>query len=181
MLGRLVKRKIDANRLANVFVNSMVEISENGFQDLKDLIQNDPAFIAVPNLDQKGTDIFMLILVAGNMRFLDSHFEADESREIKQLIIEKYANIYDLSPQQFKSIIDDFDGFISRVNHPSKNTLYGMSKAIFHKLNLNEYQEPYFKSMKTPNPLLLKRLDELVHNFIWDWDEFFKRHKFQVH
>ena len=45
-----------------------------------------------------------------------------------------------------------------------------MSKAIFHKYNLNDFQEDYFKNMKAPNPLFLKRLDEIVSHFIWDWD-----------
>jgi len=66
------------------------------------------------------------------------------------------------------------------VNHPSKNTLYGMSKAVFHKFHLNDYQESYFKNMRTPNPLFLKRMDDVLNNFLWDWEEFFKRHKLHL-
>ncbi len=36
MLGNLIKRKIDADRLANVFVNSILQITENGFNDIKE-------------------------------------------------------------------------------------------------------------------------------------------------
>ena len=52
-----------------------------------------------------------------------------------------------------------------------------MSKAVFYKCDLNQYQESYFKTMNTPNPLFLKRLDELIINFIWDWDVFLKKFK----
>jgi hypothetical protein len=50
-----------------------------------------------------------------------------------------------------------------------------MSKAIFHKYELYEYQDDYFKKMQAPNPLFLKRMDEIVSNFVWDWDAFFKK------
>ena len=77
----------------------------------------------------------------------------------------------------FENLIKDYKNFISRVNHPSKNMLYGMSKAIFHKYNLNDFQDDYFKRMQAPNPLFLKRMDEVMSNFIWDWDVFFKKYK----
>jgi hypothetical protein len=34
--------------------------------------------------------------------------------------------------------------------------------------------------MHTPNPLFLKRMDEMMSNFLWDWDQFFKKHKFNL-
>ena len=77
----------------------------------------------------------------------------------------------------FENLVKDYKSFIARVNHPSKNMLYGMSKAIFHKYNLNDFQEDYFKRMQAPNPLFLKRMDEVMSNFIWDWDVFFKKYK----
>ena len=38
--------------------------------------------------------------------------------------------------------------------------IYGMSKAVFHKYGLNEYQDEYFRRMQAPNPLFLKRMDD---------------------
>ena len=93
------------------------------------------------------------------------------------MLIEKLAAIYDMDFASFEQVIKDYDAFVSRVNHPSKNTLYGMSKAVFHKFNLNGFQEPYFKNMRTPNPLFLKRMDEIMMNFLWDWEAFFNRYK----
>lgn len=31
--------------------------------------------------------------------------------------------------------------------------------------------------MKTPNPIFLKNLDELMRNFLWDWEAFNERYK----
>ena len=177
MLGRLIKRKLDTDKMANVFVNSLFEATEKGFEDVRYMINEDSAFIENPGVSDTALDKFLLIIVVGNLRFLEDHFEADEAREVHQLIIEKLAAVYDMPSSNFEQLIKEYDQFISRVNHPSKNTLYGMSKAVFHKFDLNRYQESYFKNMRTPNPLFLKRMDEILINFLWDWEAFFNRHK----
>jgi len=177
MFGLLTKKKIDTNQLANVFVNSLIEVIENGFNDVSEMINEDPAFVYHPGINKEFSDNFLLIVVVGNLKYLDSHFGAGEAKEIRAKIIEKCAQIYEMDLREFEKIVNEHDSFISRVNHPSKNTLYGMSKAVFHKFKLNQYQESYFKSMKAPNPLFLKRMDEIMTNFLWDWDAFFKKHR----
>jgi hypothetical protein len=52
-----------------------------------------------------------------------------------------------------------------------------MSKAMFEKYKLNDFQDDYFRRMQAPNPLFLKRMDEVMANFIWNWDAFFKKYK----
>lgn len=180
MLNFLVKKKLDANQLANVFVNSLFNVSENGFEVVSEMINEDPAFVCSPGIEKNEFDSFLMIIVVGNLRYLKDNFEVTEATEIRWLIIEKLAAVYEMETREFEKIINDYDSFLSRVNHPSKNTLYGMSKAIFHKLKLNDYQESYFKSMKTPNPLFLKRMDDVMMNFLWDWEIFFKKHKLNL-
>lgn len=180
MLGNLIKRKIDADRLANIFVNSILQITENGFKDISDMIKEDNAFISSPQVMPKHEDNFLLIVTVGNLNSLDQYFDAEEVTEIRRLIISKFANIYEVTYREFEDWLAQTESFISSVNHPSKNMLYGMSKAIFHKFDLNDYQEDYFKEMKTPNPLFLKRMDEIMGNFLWDWEQFFKKYKFHL-
>ena len=180
MIGKLLKRKIDPERLANVFVNSILEISENGFQDVREMIAEDPAFVYIPNIRKNYSSKFLLIVIVGNLAFLKDHFEVEEAAELRKLIITKFANIHEITFREFEDLLGKTSGFISQVNHPSKNLLYGMSKAIFHKFELNDYQEDYFKNMRTPNPLFLKRMDEVMSNFLWDWDQFFKKHKLNL-
>lgn len=179
MIGRLIKRKLDSDKLANVFVNAIMEAIDNGYKDVCAMINDDSAFVEHPAVCEESSDKFLMVVIAGNLKFLDQYFEADEAKEIRRQIIKKFAAIYDMDEANFEAIIVDYDKFITRVNHPSKNTLYGMSKSIFYKLDLNQYQESYFKSMSNPNPLFLKRMDEIMMNFLWDWDEFFKKHKLQ--
>ena len=73
--------------------------------------------------------------------------------------------------------VREYQKFMNRINHPSKNMIYAMSKAIFFKYDLNEFQDEYFSRMQVPNPLFLKRMDAVVGNFLWDWDAFFKKYR----
>ena len=66
---------------------------------------------------------------------------------------------------------------MNRVNHPSKNMLYAMSKAMFYKYELNDHQVEYFRNLNTPNPIFLKNLDDVMSNFLWDWDAFEEKYK----
>jgi hypothetical protein len=92
--------------------------------------------------------------------------------------VKKLSPVFDLSEGQFMSVVSEYKDMMSRVNAPSKNTLYAMSKGVFHKYNLNEYQQDYFKMMQTPNPLFLKKMDEIMSNFLFNWESF--NDKFKV-
>src|SRR5690606_35967860 len=120
---------------------------------------------------------FGMIVFVGNLSFLESAFDADQAARVESLIFEKLARVFEMEMQEFKCLVKDYKSLMSRLNHPSKNIVYGMSKCIFDKYALYNYQDEYFKRMQAPNALLLKRLDEVVENFIWDWDAFFKRYR----
>lgn len=180
MFGGLIKKKLDADKLANVFVNSVLEITDHGFEDLKEMIKEDPAFVTLPEVKNNCSDKFLLIVTVGNLKQLHNYFEVDEAIELRKLIIEKFSKIFDITVKEMEELLEQTSSYISQVNHPSRNLLYGMSKAIFHKFDLNKHQEEYFRSLKTPNPLFLKRMDDVMANFLWDWDQFFKKHKISL-
>jgi hypothetical protein len=177
MIRSFLKRKLTDNQLANIFVNGLLEVIDKGFKDVAFLINEDPAFEVTPNISPESNSEFTLIVIVGNLIALESSFETDQAFRVEQLIYQKFAVIFSMTDTKFENLVKEYKNFISRVNHPSKNMLYGMSKSIFHKYNLNDFQEDYFKRMQAPNPLFLKRMDEVMSNFIWDWDVFFKKYK----
>ena len=177
MLGTLIKRRLSDNQVANVFVNALLEVVDNGFKEVAALINDDAAFVASPNISSHEDGEFALIVIVGNLSYLESTFEADQAFRVEKLIFEKLGKLYGMSEQDFTKLVREYQSFMTRVNHPSKNMIYAMSKAIFHKYNLNEYQDTYFRRLSAPNPLFLKRMDEVVGNFIWNWDSFFKKYK----
>lgn len=177
MLGTFLKRKLSNEKVANIFVNTLIDVIDNGFKEVAGLMNDDPAFVSHPNIKEDQNGEFALIVIAGNLSFLESTFDSEQADAVGKLIFEKLGKIYGMTELEFGGLIRKYQSFISHVNAPSKNMIYGMSKAIFHKYKLNEFQNEYFSKLQAPNPLFLKRMDEVVTNFIWDWDAFFKKYK----
>ena len=111
------------------------------------------------------------------MKFFEQILSAYEENNLCQAIIEEMATAFETNFHEMQAELEKYSSFISRVNHPSKNILYGMSKAVFFKFKLGQYQEDYFAQLNTPNPIFLKRIDNLVENYIWDWKSFFDKTK----
>jgi hypothetical protein len=177
MLGTILKRKLSDNQVANIFINAIYDTVDNGFNEVADLITEDVAFVKSPDIQPEQNGEFALIILVGNLSFLESTFEADQAARIEHIVFEKLSNMYEMTLDEFVGMVKEYKSFIARVNHPSKNMVYGMSKAIFFKYNLNDFQDEYFRRMQAPNPLFLKRMDEVVSHFIWNWDAFFKKYK----
>jgi hypothetical protein len=177
MIRSFLKKRLTDNQLANIFVNGLLEVIDNGFKEVASMINEDSAFDYSPDIAPTETDEFTMIIIVGNLVQLESHFDYSQAVSVESLIVQKFSNIYGMTENQFSELVSDYKSFISRVNYPSKNVLYGMSKAIFHKYALNDFQEEYFRSMQAPNPLFLKRMDEIVGNFIWNWEAVEKKYK----
>jgi hypothetical protein len=177
MLGTLIKKRISDNQLANIFVNTLLEAVEVGFSEVARLINEDSAFVVSPCIDEKNDEEFAIIVIVGNLTVFESTFDPEQADRIENIIFDKLSIIYQMSKDDFKTYIRNYRNYIQKINHPSKNIIYGMSKAVFHKYNLNNFQDEYFKRIKTPNPLLMKRIDLAISNFIWNWDAFFKKYK----
>ena len=177
MLAIFSKKKISEDKLANVLVNSFLELSEKGFGDIADSINEDPSFIRHPNVSPENDRNFLLIVVAGNLIQLKSYLDSGHDKRVRTLIINKMADVFGMPSPQLESQLAELTGFMKRVNHPSKNTLYAMNKALFFKYELNAFQDDYFKNMNAPNPLFLNRVNDIMRYFLWDWNAFLEDYK----
>lgn len=177
MFSSLIKKKITDNQVANIFINAIYDSVDNGFKEVAQLINEDIAFTSSPSINSDNNGEFALIVIVGNLSYLESVFDAQQAERVETIIFEKLSKFYEMEETSFVKMIKDYQNFILRVNHPSKNFIYGMSKAVFHKYKLNDFQDEYFRRMQAPNPLFLKRMDEVMGNFIWNWDAFFKKYR----
>ena len=180
MFSTILKKKLSNNQVANVFINAIFDSVDSGWKEIALLINEDPAFIESPNLSDEDSGLFGLIIIVGNLSFLESTFDNHQVVNIERIIFQKLSKIYGVTESQFQDLIREYQSFIKRVNRPSKNMVYGMSKAVFHKYKLNEYQDEYFKRLQNPNPLFLKRMDEVMKYYIWNWDAFLKKYKIRL-
>ena len=177
MLTLLRKKKLTDNQVANIFVNGIIETAETAFPELAGFINDCPEFTVSPSLEEKDYGRFLMIIAASNMSQISKHFKDGHDKRIARLCLYKFAQIFELKPEDFARKIKSYKSFMGRVNHPSKNPVYAMSKAMFFKYKLNDFQESYFKEMNTPNPIFLKNMDEWMKNFLWDWSTFADKYR----
>lgn len=177
MLSTLFKKKLSDEQLANIFINGVLDAIDEGFNEVMFLVKEDPAFVRQPEIEHMKDGHFSMIVIVANVSMLVNNFEPQQVNTLEELIKANLAEVYGMDKSEFNRYFSEYSSFMSRVNHPSKNMLYAMSKAFFYKYKLNDYQDDYFKDLASPNPLFLKRLDEVMENFIWNWDAFFKKYK----
>ncbi|MEZ4936402.1 MAG: hypothetical protein R2799_02280 [Crocinitomicaceae bacterium] len=180
MFSLLRKKKVNEDKIANIIVNSIFESVDKSFHDVTCLINEDPAFEKSPNLSDQDSEYFLFIVICGNINNLYKHFSVEQASKIETKIIEKLAVIFEKEFLQVERYLGKFQSYINSINKPSKNFLYGMSKALFYKYDLNDFQDDYFKKMRTPNPIFLKRMDEVMDRFLWDWKSFNDKYKISV-
>jgi hypothetical protein len=177
MLTIFGRKKVTAERVAHIFAHNIVETVETGFEDVAGFINDSPEFVQSPAISDQDYGKFLMIVLAGNYSYLSQHFTNGMDKEIIESITHKLAPAFEMTPIEFSLKIKEYKECMSRANHPSKNIVYAMSKGVFLKYNLVEFQEDYFKQMKTPNPIFLKNLDDLMKNFLWNWEVFNEKYK----
>lgn len=171
------KKKIQENIAANIFVNTILNTVDNGFAEVVGVINDAPEFITSPRISSADDDQFILIVFATNLLYLPQYLKDYQDERMGSLIISKLAKAFDADEDQLSKVIKNHQCYLKKVNLPSKNIKYAISKAIFGKYQLNQYQDEYFKNMNSPNPMFLKRLDEVMENFLWNWETFLQKHQ----
>ncbi|MCB9335149.1 MAG: hypothetical protein H6586_03310 [Flavobacteriales bacterium] len=172
------KKKIKEETAINIFINNLLDTIENGFPEIAGIINDSPEFVISPKLEETNSEKFLLIVIAANLLYIPEHFNNNQDDRMLNLIYNQLSKVFDVERERLEAVIKDYQTYITKVNHPSKNTLYGISKAVFGKYDLNQYQDEYFKNMRSPNPMFLKRLDEAVDCFVWNWNTF--KEKYQI-
>lgn len=177
MLTIFGRKKLSTERAAHIFSHHIIETVESGFADVAGFINDSPEFITNPNIQPDDYGKFLMIVISGNFSYITQYFSEGQDKEIIDSCIQKLAPAFGMTPVEFGLKVKEYKECMSRANHPSKNMIYAMSKGVFVKYDLSEFQEEYFRQVKTPNPIFLKNLDELMKNFLWDWEAFSDKYK----
>lgn len=177
MFKNLVKKRVSEEQLANGFVNGIIDLVDQGFPEVALIINEDAQFATRPNINADDSDKFLLVVIAGNLKMIPDYFQAYQDMRMVDHIYRKLAAALGLELDVLKRIIGQYQNFCSRMNHPSNNNLYAMSKGVFYKYDLNPYQQDYFKGMNSPNPIFLKKLNEIMSHFLWDWNAYLEKYR----
>ena len=171
-LGTLFKKKVSEEKVAELFTNIVINSVDEGFADVAALINNDQQFVRPANISADNSDAFLMIVITGNILKLPKYFDQGQEDRIEDLVMDKLATIYEVDRPTMDVAVHDMKAFFSKINYPSKKTLYAMSKAVYYKYHLNGFQKPFFKDQNIPDPIFLKHVDAILENFLIDWDKF---------
>jgi len=173
----IFKKKVEEEKVAELFVNIAFNAVDTSFSEVAELLNNDVNLVGTANINPQNQDDFLLIVVAGNFKLLDDFFFEGQEDRIKELTIKKLASIYGVDTVSMQTAIDNTLAYFGKINYPSKNTHYAMSRAVFFKYGLNDFQKDYFRNLNTPDPILLKNIDEIMEQFIIKWDTFTEKYR----
>jgi hypothetical protein len=176
-IASLFKKKVSEEKVAELFVNIVFNAVDSSFEDVAELINNDINLVERPTISPDNSDDFLLVIIAGNYRMLGEYFEDGQDDRIRTMVISRLATVYETTDEKMQKVVDDMLAFFQKINFPSKNIHYAMSKAVFYKYDLAKYQKEYFKNLSSPDPIFLKHLDEIIDQFIIRWDHFTEKYK----
>ena len=74
MLSFLTKKKITEDKLAQIFVTYTLKTCDEGFEEVANLIAEDPEFEKPPKIEGSNSDEFLMIILSGNLEMLPQHF-----------------------------------------------------------------------------------------------------------
>lgn len=176
-ISTIFKKKVAEEKVAELFVNIVFNSVDASFSEVAELLNNDLNLVSKANVNPDDQDEFLMIVITGNYLLLDDYFFEGQEERIRELTLVKLAAIYGIEVSAVKSAIDNTNALFKKLNYPSKNTHYAMSRAVFHRYKLNGFQKDYFKNLNTPDPILLKNIDEIMEQFIIKWDTFTDKYK----
>lgn len=165
------KKKITEEKLANIFVNAVLELAEKGYPAVAEELNEAPEFSVSPALDPADERPFAMVVLAGNLIEMERVLGPGLDKRMRALAISKFAEALDLDGVAVEQEVRTLCGQMERMNFPSKNTVYAMGKVLFHQYDLFCFQDTYFREMRAPNPIILKRLNSLMGYFTWNWAE----------
>jgi hypothetical protein len=171
------KKKLTEDKLANVFVNAVLELTAEGFPAVAAELNESPEFELPPEIQGSDDRTFALIVLTANLMEMQRIMGPGIDRRIHALSVSKFAQAMDMSNTDVESQVKALRDRMERLNYPSKNTVYAMGKAVFHEYDLFCYQDAYFREQRSPNPIILKRINGLMGYFLWNWSEVLDQYK----
>lgn len=163
------KKKLTEDKLANVFVNAVLELTAEGFSTISAELNESPEFEAFPNISEADDRPFALLILTANLIEMERVVGPGLDKRLYSLSISKFAKAMDTTGTELELEVKALRDRMERMNFPSKNTVYAMSKVLFAEYDLFCFQDTYFREQRSPNPIILKRLNGLMGYFLWNW------------
>jgi hypothetical protein len=171
MFGTLIgKKRMTEQTLAKVLVSGSLRICDAVYPEIAEYMEECPHFETEPDLPQ-GADIdFIITVFTCNITRVPQALGHGQDKRVAQHIIQQMARSLDMDLGDLTKRIQSAKSLMKRLNHPSKNLIYAMPKALFSMYGLNDHQQAYFRGLNSPNPLYLKEMNQMLDHLVWNWD-----------
>lgn len=171
------KKKISEDKLSNVFVNAVLELTAGGFPLVAAELNESPEFEASPGLVPEDDSNFALIVLAANLMEMQRIAGPGLDKRLYALSVSKFASAFNRDAGDVEQEVKALQGRMERLNYPSKNTVRAMGIVLFQEYELYCYQDLYFREQRVPNPIILKRVTNLMGYFIWGWNDVLEQYR----
>jgi len=176
--GLFGKKKIQKEKVVQIYVDTIFDVIERGFPEIAEFINEEKQFTKSPQIGKEDFEWFTYIIYGGNLLNLYDHFDLETADDLKMLIIREVAERYTKRDQVVaEEIILEYERFLTDIQAKNKNTVKTISQALFHKFELNDYQDEHYQRLNAPNPVFFKELNEMMELFVWNWEDFLQKYK----
>lgn len=173
------KKRLKEAHIAQVFVGEINDLAVKSFPLMREYLNDVPDLKECPNIKEDQLDWFLYILFSANLYNLKNHFDLDQHNRLRILIIDEFINsITDKSHDEVLgqiNIYEDFIASLDRYQQEDMGTIIAL--AIFQKYGLNECQVDHFARMNKPNPHIIKSMEEITEDYVWNWNDLLESFK----
>ena len=131
-----------------------------------------------PKIKHNQVEWFLYIVFSTNLHNLNYHFESSQLNRLRILVIDEFIESlegreHDLTLEQ----INNYEEYIISLDTVINDLPKSMATAIFNKYGINNCQLDHFQKINTPNPIIIKSIEEATKNYIWNWPDFLDKYK----
>ena len=131
-----------------------------------------------PKIKHNQIEWFLYIVFSTNLHNLHYHFESNQLNRLRILVIDEFIESlegreHDLTLEQ----INNYEEYIISLDSVISDLPKSMATAIFNKYGINNCQLDHFQKINTPNPIIIKSIEEATKNYIWNWPDFLEKYK----
>ena len=172
------KKRLKEQHVAQVFVGTINELAEETFPTLSEFLNEVPELMESPEIKPNQMEWFLYIVFSANLYNLKYHFESNQLNRMRILVIDEFIESlegrdHDLTLEQ----INNYEEYISGLDRRLGDLPKAMATAIFNKYGMNDCQVDHFQKMNTPNPIIIKSIEDATQNYIWNWSDLLEKYK----
>jgi len=177
MMNLFGKKKVTAEELAPLYVSTIYGAINHGFPIVTEFLNEDAEFVRPPGINPVNDEWFIYIIFSANLFNISQFFSAEQAADLSRIFSSEITRMLGKDPETDDQILYDYMEFLKGLNAKEKNLARAMALAIFHKYDLNSFQQEHFQKLNAPNPSILKELQDMVALFLWNWEDYLNKYK----